>query len=135
MTRTLYRDGALADGRSPELQIGVSILVEEGRVSWIQPSDAEPDPGPESDLEVVDASGTTIVPGMVDSHSHLTLPGGAHWIDRGLGALSEQGRRDWQGPRTPSPPNSSGSGSRACGGPGTSALPRGPIRWTAPSAP
>ncbi len=84
MTRTLYRDGALADGRSPELQIGVSILVEEGRVSWIRPSDAEPDPGPESDLEVVDASGTTIVPGMVDSHSHLTLPGGAHWIDRGL---------------------------------------------------
>jgi imidazolonepropionase-like amidohydrolase len=84
MTRTLYRDGALADGRSPELQIGVSVLVEDGRVSWIRPSDGEPDPGSQSDLEVVDASGTTIVPGMVDSHSHLTLPGGAHWIDRGL---------------------------------------------------
>ena len=23
-------------------------------------------------------------PGLVDSHSHLTLPGGAHWIDRGF---------------------------------------------------
>ena len=32
--------------------------------------------------EIVDASGSTIVPGMVDCHSHLTLPGGAHWIDR-----------------------------------------------------
>ena len=30
----------------------------------------------------MDASGTTIVPGMVDCHSHLTAPGGAHWIDR-----------------------------------------------------
>jgi imidazolonepropionase-like amidohydrolase len=30
----------------------------------------------------VDASGATIVPGMVDAHSHVTLPGGAHWIDR-----------------------------------------------------
>jgi imidazolonepropionase-like amidohydrolase len=31
---------------------------------------------------VVDAGGTTIVPGLVDGHSHLTLPGGSHWIDR-----------------------------------------------------
>jgi hypothetical protein len=23
------------------------------------------------------------VPGLVDGHSHLTLPGGSHWIDRG----------------------------------------------------
>jgi imidazolonepropionase-like amidohydrolase len=32
---------------------------------------------------VVDAGGTTIVPGLVDGHSHLTLPGGSHWIARG----------------------------------------------------
>ena len=46
------------------------------------PADDEPDPGP--DAEVVDASGATIVPGLVDSHSHLTMPGGAHWIERGF---------------------------------------------------
>jgi imidazolonepropionase-like amidohydrolase len=79
--RTLYRDAALADGRSPDLRVGVSVLVEDGRIAWIRPSDGEPDPG---DAVVVDAGGTTIVPGMVDSHSHLTLPGGSHWIDRGL---------------------------------------------------
>jgi imidazolonepropionase-like amidohydrolase len=80
--RTLYRDGALADARSERLDIGVSILVEDGVIRWIRPSDAEGDRGPRSGLEVVDASGATFVPGMVDAHSHVTLPGGAHWLER-----------------------------------------------------
>src|SRR3954469_16662311 len=82
MGRTLYRDGALADGTGPGLRLGVSLLVDDDRIVWIRSSDDEPDPGP--DVEVIDASGCTIVPGLVDSHSHLTLPGGAHWIDRGF---------------------------------------------------
>ncbi len=78
--RRLYRDGALADGRSDRLQRGVSILVDGGRVAWMRPSDDE---GPlDAGVEVIDASGSTVVPGMVDAHSHLTMPGGAHWIDR-----------------------------------------------------
>lgn len=77
---TLYRDGAFADGRSDRLRLGVSILVEQGRIAWMGDAGDEPDPGPGA--EVVDASGATFVPGMVDSHSHVTLPGGAHWIDR-----------------------------------------------------
>jgi imidazolonepropionase-like amidohydrolase len=82
---TLYRDGALADGRSDRLRVGVSILVVDGAIAWIRPSDDEgelPYSDRTGDTEVVDASGSTIVPGMVDCHSHLTLPGGAHWIDR-----------------------------------------------------
>src|SRR5262245_14193234 len=82
MSRTLYRDAALADGTGPEPRLGVSVLVEADRIEWIRPADDEPDPG--TDVEIVDASGCTIVPGMVDSHSHLTMPGGAHWIDRGF---------------------------------------------------
>ncbi len=81
-SRTLYRDAALADGQSDKLQRGLSILVDDGAIRWIRPSDDEGDPGPAESLEVVDASGATIVPGMVDAHSHVTLPGGAHWIDR-----------------------------------------------------
>src|ERR671936_646309 len=80
LSTTLYRDAALADARSPTLRLGVSVLVEAGRIAWIRPTDAEEDPG---DAEVIDAGGATIVPGMVDCHSHLTLPGGSHWIDRG----------------------------------------------------
>jgi len=54
--------------------------VEHGRIAWIRPVDDEGPIAPGT--EVVDASGSAIVPGMVDAHSHLTMPGGAHWIDR-----------------------------------------------------
>jgi imidazolonepropionase-like amidohydrolase len=82
MTRRLYREGAIAHGRSDRLDRGVSLLVEDGRIRWIRPSDDEGPLGDEGDLEIIDASGSTIVPGMVDAHSHVTLPGGARWIDR-----------------------------------------------------
>ena len=78
---TLYRGGAFTDARSDQLQLGVSVLVTGGRIAWIRPADGEGEPP--ADCEIVDASGATIVPGMVDGHSHLTLPGGSHWIDRG----------------------------------------------------
>lgn len=77
--RFLYRDAALADGHSASLQRGVSVLVEGGVIRWIRPVDGEEDPG---NAEVIDASGATIVAGMVDSHSHVTGPGGARWLDR-----------------------------------------------------
>jgi imidazolonepropionase-like amidohydrolase len=89
--RTLYRDAALADGRSERAQLGMSVLVVDDLIVWIRPTDAEEDPrlgipaggGPATDLDIVDAGGTTIIPGMVDGHSHLTMPGGSHWIARG----------------------------------------------------
>jgi imidazolonepropionase-like amidohydrolase len=76
---TLYRDAAIADGHSPTLTFGMSVLVDGGVIEWIRPADSEEAPG---DAEVIDAGGATIVPGMVDCHSHLTLPGGSHRIER-----------------------------------------------------
>jgi imidazolonepropionase-like amidohydrolase len=77
--RVLYRDGALADGRSTALQRNVSILVTDGRITWIRPSGGEADPG---DARVIDCAGAALVPGMVDCHSHVTGSGGANWIER-----------------------------------------------------
>lgn len=81
--RTLYRELCVADGRSDTPVRHQSMLVEDGRILWIGPTDGEPDP---RDAEVVDAAGCCAIPGMVDCHSHVTMPGGAHWIDRGLDA-------------------------------------------------
>ena len=80
MSHTIYRDAAITDARSPRLDLGMSVLVTNGLIEWMGPSDAEPDPG---DAQIIDAGGTTIVPSMVDSHSHLSMPGGSHWIERG----------------------------------------------------
>src|SRR5574340_1455761 len=65
----------------------MSLLVEDGRVAWIAPDEPELALGQvaaanEARTEVVDASGITIVPGLVDCHAHVTGPGGAHWIER-----------------------------------------------------
>jgi imidazolonepropionase-like amidohydrolase len=81
MGSVLYSGGAMADGRSPQLRLGVSVLVENGRITWIRPTEDEG--GRPAECEYVDAGGTTIVPGLVDCHSHLPMPGGSHWIDRG----------------------------------------------------
>lgn len=86
MTRSLYRDAALADGQSDRLELGISLLVDNGSISWLGPSGDEPDPG---DARIIDAGGATIVPSMVDAHSHLTLPGGSHWIERGFDSAAE----------------------------------------------
>jgi imidazolonepropionase-like amidohydrolase len=80
MQRTLYRSVAITDARSDRLDRDRSVLVDDGRISWIRPTGDEPDPGPGT--RVVDAGGSTLVPGMIDSHSHVTLPGGSHWIAR-----------------------------------------------------
>ncbi len=77
--RVLYRDGALADGRSATLERNVSILVDGATIAWIRPSGGEEDA---SGAEIVDCAGATFVPGMVDCHSHVTGPGGANWIER-----------------------------------------------------
>src|SRR5438128_10859951 len=84
---TLYRDAALADPSGPSLRKDVSLLVDAGHVVWIRSSTGEGALPP--DVRVIDAGGSTIVPGMVDAHSHITLPGGSHWIDRGADSPEE----------------------------------------------
>ena len=53
--------------------------MRDGRLQYVGPDAGAPDP---SGAEIVDASGATIVPGLVDCHAHFTGLGGANWIAR-----------------------------------------------------
>lgn len=77
---TLYRHAAIAHGTGPDLALEQSILVTDDRIAWMGHDDEAPEPAPGA--RVVDAGGTSVVPGMVDAHSHTVLPGGSHWIAR-----------------------------------------------------
>src|SRR5258706_5724194 len=56
----------------------MSLAIEDGKIAWIRPNDSADTTG----AEVIDAGGATIVPAMVDCHSHLAMQGGSHWIAR-----------------------------------------------------
>ncbi|MFL6138336.1 MAG: amidohydrolase family protein [Frankiaceae bacterium] len=82
MAPVLYRGTAIVDHERRGLTTDMSLLIDGDRIAAIRPTSDEGDL-PDG-TEVVDASGSTAVAGMVDAHSHLTLPGGAHWIDHGF---------------------------------------------------
>ncbi len=79
MTTTLLRGAAFADGRSAALQRDVALLMRDGIIAYLGPSDSAPEARGST---VVDAAGATIVPGLVDCHAHFTGLGGANWIAR-----------------------------------------------------
>ena len=78
--KTFYRQAAIADGTSDQLILDQTLVVEDGRLMWMGHDDETP--APTDDSRIIDASGSTVVPGFVDAHSHTVLPGGSHWIER-----------------------------------------------------
>jgi len=77
---TVYRHAAIADGTSPNLVLDQTLIITDDTIVWMGHDDESPAPAPGS--RVIDAGGAALVPGMVDAHSHTTLPGGSHWIAR-----------------------------------------------------
>jgi imidazolonepropionase-like amidohydrolase len=61
----LLTGAALTDGSGPVLRQGAALLIEGGVLAGLWDDDERPDVG---DAEEVDASGATVVPGLVDAH-------------------------------------------------------------------
>ena len=65
----VYTNARLIDGLADQPQEGVSIVVDGERITHITGSDA---PAP-AGAEVIDLTGKTVVPGLIDTHVHATL--------------------------------------------------------------
>jgi imidazolonepropionase-like amidohydrolase len=63
---TAIRAGALFDGTSERVQRDVVILVRDGRIAEVGQGVAVP-----AGAEVIDLSGYTVLPGLIDLHTHL----------------------------------------------------------------
>src|SRR5262245_37705486 len=59
--------------RAPVVIEDGAVLVRDGRVEWVGPTrDLPPVP---AGAAVIDATGKTVLPGLVDSHTHLVFAG------------------------------------------------------------
>jgi len=84
MATLLIHDATLIDGTGADPRPGVSVRVEDGRISRIAPTDAFEG----SDGTVIDANGRYLLPGLTDAHLHLGLTEGNGQITRPLSAYA-----------------------------------------------
>lgn len=72
-TRTLVRAGRLIDGDSDRVRGDQGILIEGDRIAKVGPyADLERTAG---DVARIDLSGFTVLPGLIDNHTHILLQG------------------------------------------------------------
>lgn len=80
--RTLIRADRLIDGTGAPPVLAPAILVEAGKVVSIHPGGGGAPSG--TDLEILDRPGCTIMPGLIDVHVHLNLPGDGTTLEEAM---------------------------------------------------
>ena len=68
MASILIRGGTLIDGTGSAARPGEDVLVRDGKVAAVGPSLAA-----DADTEIVEAADRTVMPGLIDAHTHLTF--------------------------------------------------------------
>ncbi|MGL5361545.1 MAG: amidohydrolase family protein, partial [Bosea sp. (in: a-proteobacteria)] len=66
---TLFTNVNVFDGKSPKRAMGMTVLVEQGKISWIRPGKVA---GP-AGATVIDGGGRTLMPGLIDNHMHIFI--------------------------------------------------------------
>ena len=72
MSTLIINIGELTTNTEAGVLHDAAVLIENGRIAWVGAAANAPDA---SDAEVVDAEGRALIPGFVDSHSHLVFAG------------------------------------------------------------
>jgi imidazolonepropionase-like amidohydrolase len=90
-SRTVFNNVAVWDGMADVVQPGMNVLIEGNKVAQIS-ADAINAP----DATVIDGNGRTLMPGLIDMHTHIMFPQGlpAHenmWGAAASGAMARQG--------------------------------------------
>jgi imidazolonepropionase-like amidohydrolase len=71
--RTLIRAGRLIDGELDRVRVDQGILIEGDRISKVGPYSEVA--GAAGDATVLDLSAMTVLPGLIDNHTHILLQG------------------------------------------------------------
>lgn len=90
--KLLIRGARLIDGTGAPARDDVDILVEGNRIASIEPSGSEPD----QDIRIIEAAGKTVIPGLIEAHTHLELPAwgsrqGRIWLAYGVTSIRVPG--------------------------------------------
>jgi len=64
------RAGKLIDGKSDTAVANAMILIEDGKIASVTPGGSPP-----SGVELIDLSNATVLPGLIDAHTHILLQG------------------------------------------------------------
>jgi len=74
--RIAIRAGRLIDGKSDKVILNALIVVEGGRILSVTPNgNAASDGKIDTGIEVIDLSHSTVLPGLIDAHTHILLQG------------------------------------------------------------
>jgi len=71
---TVVKAARLVDGTSDQVREGVAVLVEGQRIKAVGPAAAVVAQAP-ADARIIDLGGATLLPGLIDNHTHILLQG------------------------------------------------------------